>query len=1285
MTTSNAGQESLDDLLSALAQIENKIERNRVERCVMFVDLCGYTAFVDRYGDVAGRRRIQIAGEVVAQAVEGHGGRIVKGLGDGWMLLFTSPQEAVQAAVEMQRCIRYCQQDLKEPIQLKIGLDYGRLLEDSQDIYGDVVNVSSRLVGLCQGDDILVSESVHGSIDPYYRERCESIAGLKVRGKSGTAVGYRLQWKPGEGKALKRDLSEKLKLEVLWSGAETRLSLSSSLEGDMTLFSYETHALNLDAIERTSNRILESIHLANLNGAVREASADLASLGQELFALLLPEEIQDRIRKTKAEYLVFHLDDACVHLPWELMHDGTEFLCCRFAIGRMVRTSQPARTGRRPNPVDSVQLLVICDPCGDLPAAAREGKELYHLCRYDSRVQMELLSGAATPDSLSGRLGDFDAIHYCGHAQHCPEQPDESGWILSGGNLTARGLLESVGGDRPGPLLVFNNACQSGATEAWKHLLHNESFGLVNAFLLAGCTHYIGALSDLLDLGSEDFARAFYRQILASYPVGKALRQARIESRSRPGSHSLTWAQYVLYGDPEVGIFSALKGAEEDRPLPPPAQPVAAAMGEHYRVIVSADMAHYSETISSLERRQGLGPTATHMVESQIREMFQRGCQHAGASFDQSLVEFLGDGAIFAFDRPEQADLFAEGVYEASAEWNRKAKSNEEYRCFRVGAFDGRVVLGEGGKLSGAAVTSAVRLEQTVGTGEILVGAGLHEKLTRAKQDLYGPEEKVKRKDHDEVLTAYRRRIIEPAPWEQPQLRGGSASIGTIGHRDETDVPPSAPTLTKPAGKPWFVIAVGVAACAALVLAASFWGLSGPTPSTGRDVAQDLWKLFREGHAVAASSQLQALRPQMDPSTSAIADSLLALESGKGEAAHNGLEKLLSESPGDPLATLALARAEWVNGTPDRAQSLLEELLAGKRAAAWHRAEAWRMLGQMAAAKGDTKKALECLAKTTEIDANDGLSWADRGILLEKDGNLEAAAAAFEKAASIAPEEVFIQSLLNSCKGRLERKQDQVAQANVREALDRLRERIKSMPEESHPDPWTSRPAGIALLDLKTAGLPAKWLAGDQLLLQAIQGQLSSTDRWFVVEREHLDVVLQELGIGSSELANSKYANRVGQLLAARFLLAGTVYNKPQHSQINLRLIDTETRRVAAVVERTVTGEWAMAASDLIPELTKRLERDYVLRGRIESASGTLILDIGMIHGVRAGQHFGVYPKELDPRAAGSVIGLKQIGEMEIQSVGEDKATFIPIHQEIPIEPGMRVEQVSTEKTPAKS
>ncbi|NUN97279.1 MAG: CHAT domain-containing protein, partial [Candidatus Omnitrophica bacterium] len=336
------------------------------------------------------------------------------------------------------------------------------------------------------------------------------------------------------------------------------------------------------------------------------------------------------------------------------------------------------------------------------------------------------------------------------------------------------------------------------------------SFGLANAFLLAGCTHYVGVLSELLDTGSKDFARLFYRNIIAGLPVGKALYEARHEHRRQNPGKSLTWAQYVLYGDPDSGIFGTMRTESGTVTSLPIQGREMNERREEKRVIVSVDLARYSEIVASLEQRQGLGPNATRAVEDQIKGMLREGCAQAGSELDDCLVNFAGDGSILAFASAVDADLFAEGLFAASSKWNSRAKSPEEYRCFRMGVYAGRVVIEEGGKISGGAMSAAVRLQQRAGAGEVLLGANAYEALPESRRLRFGEEELIPGKEHDDPFPAHRRRLAEPAPWEPgPEIRKPGTRETSVPGATRTSVEASIPAFqaAKPGRK---AILVGV-------------------------------------------------------------------------------------------------------------------------------------------------------------------------------------------------------------------------------------------------------------------------------------------------------------------------------------------------------------------------------------------------------------------------------------------------------------------------------------------
>jgi TolB-like protein len=130
---------------------------------ILAADVVGYSRLMEQ--DEAGTwaalkaRRQDILVPLVAQ----HNGRVVKLMGDGVLVEFGSPVDAVQCAVELQRGFAGANQGVPEAqrIFLRIGINLGDVIVEGSDIYGDGVNVAARLEGLAESGGILVSANVH--------------------------------------------------------------------------------------------------------------------------------------------------------------------------------------------------------------------------------------------------------------------------------------------------------------------------------------------------------------------------------------------------------------------------------------------------------------------------------------------------------------------------------------------------------------------------------------------------------------------------------------------------------------------------------------------------------------------------------------------------------------------------------------------------------------------------------------------------------------------------------------------------------------------------------------------------------------------------------------------------------------------------------------------------------------------------------------------------------------------------------------------------------------------
>jgi TolB-like protein/Flp pilus assembly protein TadD len=104
--------------------------------------------------------------KLVDPKITEHRGRIVKTTGDGMLVEFVSVVDAVRCAVEIQCGMseRNAEVPAESRIQFRVGINVGDIISDSNDIYGDGVNVAARLEGLAEPGGICVSRTVHEQV-----------------------------------------------------------------------------------------------------------------------------------------------------------------------------------------------------------------------------------------------------------------------------------------------------------------------------------------------------------------------------------------------------------------------------------------------------------------------------------------------------------------------------------------------------------------------------------------------------------------------------------------------------------------------------------------------------------------------------------------------------------------------------------------------------------------------------------------------------------------------------------------------------------------------------------------------------------------------------------------------------------------------------------------------------------------------------------------------------------------------------------------------------------------
>jgi adenylate cyclase len=132
---------------------------------ILFSDIEGSTALNERMGDRAWVRLLARHDKLVRKLVDDHSGHVVKSQGDGFMVAFARPQQAVDCSVAVQRALaREAKLLLPNPIRVRIGIHMGKSVRRGDDLFGRNVAMAARVAAEAQGGEVLISEPVRDAV-----------------------------------------------------------------------------------------------------------------------------------------------------------------------------------------------------------------------------------------------------------------------------------------------------------------------------------------------------------------------------------------------------------------------------------------------------------------------------------------------------------------------------------------------------------------------------------------------------------------------------------------------------------------------------------------------------------------------------------------------------------------------------------------------------------------------------------------------------------------------------------------------------------------------------------------------------------------------------------------------------------------------------------------------------------------------------------------------------------------------------------------------------------------
>jgi len=179
---------------------DTKATCKEMELAILFADIAGSARLYEVLGDEPARNLLSKSIQSMADVTAAHGGTVIKTIGDEIMCTFPTADAAVAAAKEMHQSIATRSPEENAdypPPNIYVGIQWGTVINEGNDVFGDAVNIAARMVSMSKQRQIITTKDTLDMLSKKFKKSARLVDKTTIKGKSGEMLIYEILWEVG--------------------------------------------------------------------------------------------------------------------------------------------------------------------------------------------------------------------------------------------------------------------------------------------------------------------------------------------------------------------------------------------------------------------------------------------------------------------------------------------------------------------------------------------------------------------------------------------------------------------------------------------------------------------------------------------------------------------------------------------------------------------------------------------------------------------------------------------------------------------------------------------------------------------------------------------------------------------------------------------------------------------------------------------------------------------------------------------------------------------------------